>query len=145
MAIVTIAVAFLTSGCLWGVVTDAETGIPLGGAKVRVLDSENQGFEATTDSNGIYVFDLESGPVPSVGPAKFAIWLWGCDTAKHWYERVIQYDDYPWVSDPQEYWEVQHLSPSCSVAPTATPVLATPTVVYVPLPLPTRTPTRPPR
>jgi hypothetical protein len=96
VAILSIATAFLASGCLWGVVTDTETGIHLGGAKVRVLDSEGQGFEATTDSNGKYVFDVKSGPVPAVGPARFAIWLPGCDTAKIWYDRVILYDDYPW-------------------------------------------------
>jgi hypothetical protein len=34
------AVAFLLSGCLWGFVTDADTGDPIGGATVSYTDSK---------------------------------------------------------------------------------------------------------
>lgn len=138
-----LATAFLASGCLWGVVTDSETGAPLVGAKVRVSDSEGDGFEATTDSHGIYVFDPELGPVPSTGPAAFAIWLWGCDLAKNWVVRDIQYDDNPTAEKARDFWEIQHLS-TCHYYLNATPT-PTPTMVYVPRQLPTSTPVPPPR
>ena len=61
----------LSSSCMWGVVRDAETGVPIPGAGVHFIDSQFNTRITTTDANGVYIFpsdsrtdeDAESGPV----------------------------------------------------------------------------------
>jgi len=67
------AMAFLASGCLWGVVTDAETGAPIGGATISYADSTGQRGTTTSDANGMYSFDGSNGPVPATGPVNFVV------------------------------------------------------------------------
>ncbi|OGO08883.1 MAG: hypothetical protein A2Y61_00060 [Chloroflexi bacterium RBG_13_60_13] len=73
LLLLSIAVSFLVSGCLWGVVTDAETGATIGGATVRYADSTGQTGTTTADANGMYSFDGSNGPVPAAGPVNFAV------------------------------------------------------------------------
>jgi hypothetical protein len=68
-----IATAFLASGCLWGMVTDAETGAPVGGATISYADSAGQTGTTTTDANGMYSFDGSDEPVPAAGPVNFVV------------------------------------------------------------------------
>jgi hypothetical protein len=68
-----IGTALLASGCLWGVVTDAETGAPVGGATIRYADSTGQTGTTTADANGIYSFDGSNGPIPAAGPVNFVV------------------------------------------------------------------------
>ena len=68
-----IGTALLASGCLWGMVTDAETGAPVGGATISYADSTGQTGTTTADANGMYSFDGSDGPVPAAGPVNFAV------------------------------------------------------------------------
>src|SRR4030042_5281647 len=67
------AVAFLLSGCLWGVVRDADTGDPIGGATVSYTDSNGDTDSTTTGASGLYSFDQADGPYPASGPVGFEI------------------------------------------------------------------------
>jgi hypothetical protein len=67
------AVAVLASGCLWGVVRDASSGAPVGGATLRYADSTGQTGTITADANGMYYFDGSNGPVPAAGPVNFVV------------------------------------------------------------------------
>jgi len=66
LVVAAVVTAFLASGCLWGVVRDAQTGMPVAGAKVSFgCWCECPGYPwplcghgATTDANGIYVMDM---------------------------------------------------------------------------------------
>ena len=53
-----------SSGCMWGVVRDAETGAPIPGASVHIniVDRQFNTRITTTDANGVYVFDQKAGP-----------------------------------------------------------------------------------
>lgn len=66
--------AFLASSCLWGVVIDADTGGAVSGATVSYTDADGHNRSTTTDSHGIYAFDLTVGPQPpAVGSASFDV------------------------------------------------------------------------
>ncbi len=54
-------------------VTDAETGAPVGGATLRYADSTGQTGTTTADANGMYSFDGSDGPVPAAGPVNFVV------------------------------------------------------------------------
>jgi hypothetical protein len=50
----------LSSGCMWGVVRDAKTGVPISGAYVHISDSQYNIRFTTTDANGVYTFSPNS-------------------------------------------------------------------------------------
>ena len=58
---------------MWGVVKDANTGTPIGGATVSYVDSNGQTGITTTDASGIYAFDLARGPVPAAGNVNLGV------------------------------------------------------------------------
>ena len=58
ISLLTVGAALLTTGCLWGVVTDATTGAPISGASVTYVDSNGNTGTATTNSKGLYAFDF---------------------------------------------------------------------------------------
>ena len=64
----TIVLAFLLSGCLWGVVKDVSTDAPVAGASVTYTDSEGNTETTTTGANGIYSFDIADGKNPPPEP-----------------------------------------------------------------------------
>jgi len=99
---------FLASGCLWGVVRDADTTTPVRGVTVRYTDAEGRTNWTRTDANGIYTFDQASGPVPAAGPASFQVSAPGYEPLTT--TRPIAYDDGPNASldDASTFWEVQH-------------------------------------
>ena len=101
------AMALLASGCLWGVVTDAESGAGLAGVTVTCTDADGNAASTTTAANGLYAFDIADGPVPVVGSADFEISADGYHTKTE--SRPIQYDDNPGASlaNPSSFWEVQ--------------------------------------
>lgn len=113
--------AFSLSGCLWGTVTDANTGAPLGGVTVSYTDSKGGTGSTTTDAHGLYSFDQAHGAVPAVGPTSFEISGTGYDTLT--VPRLVQYNDNPNASFPNlsSFWEAQGfgLSPSATPATTA--------------------------
>ncbi len=98
-----IATAFLASGCLWGVVTDASTGAPLRGVTVGYVDSEGQTGSTTTDANGFYSFDQSRGTVPIAGSVKLTVNAAGYQPMTE--TRQVEYDD-----NPSGFWEIQDLS-----------------------------------
>ena len=111
LAIVPVAaLALLASGCLWGVVTDADSGAGLAGATVAYTDADGNTASTTTDANGLYAFDIADGPIPVVGTADFEISAGGYHTKTE--SRPIQYDDNPGasLSNPSSFWEVQHFT-----------------------------------
>jgi Tol biopolymer transport system component len=106
-AILSAAIALLASGCLWGVVTDADTGVGLTGATVSYTDSEGHSQSTTTIANGLYAFDIATGPIPAVGPATFEVNAPGYEPLTA--TRSIQYNDNPNASsdNPSSIWEIQ--------------------------------------
>jgi hypothetical protein len=108
--LLSIALAFLASGCLWGVVTDADTGDPLAGVSVTYTDSHGQTGTTVTDENGIYSFDQASGPVPAMGPVTFEVNADGYDPLTQ--PRSVEYNDGLWpnLENLSSFWEVQHFS-----------------------------------
>lgn len=102
-----IAAAFLASGCLWGVVRDADTGAPLSGVTITYTDSEGHTGSTMTDAKGRYAFDIASGPVPAAGPVSFQLDRW--DYATLMAPRLVEYNDNPnaTLANPSSFWEVQ--------------------------------------
>jgi hypothetical protein len=102
-----IALAFMASGCLWGVVKDAETGAGLPGMTVKYTDSYGNTDTAVTDAHGIYHFDQADGPIPAVGPVSFEITGPGYEPMTA--ARLVQYNDNPnaTLSNLSTFWEAQ--------------------------------------
>ena len=101
-----IALALLTSGCLWGVVKDADTGAGLPGMTVQYTDSYGVTGTATTDASGIYSFDRAAGPYPAMGPVSFEVSGPGYETQTA--ARLAQYNDANGsLSNLSTFWEVQ--------------------------------------
>jgi hypothetical protein len=150
-AMLSIITGLLTCGCMWGVVTDAQTGDRMGDAQVRWVDSNGNSGQTTTDSLGIYVFDAGKGDaVPVSGPVFFSVsWLWdGGVCANPFMGRLVEYNDNPASTPPAEPWEIQNFAvqlpefcrPNLSPEPTSTP---TRTPVPTSTPIPTSTPVPP--
>jgi len=99
------ALALLASGCLWGVVTDAESGAGLADATVSYTDAEGNTASTTTAANGLYAFDIADGPV--AGSATFEISAGGYHTKME--SRPIEYNDNAGASldNLSSFWEVQ--------------------------------------
>jgi hypothetical protein len=110
VAVLSIGLAFLTSGCLWGVVRDADTGAAPPGVTVSYADSEGHTGSTTTDANGIYAFDIATGPVPTAGAVSFE--LSRMDYQPLTAARLVEYNDNPKASgaDLSSFWEVQHFN-----------------------------------
>jgi len=102
-----IGLALLASGCLWGFVTDADTGDPISGATVAYTDADGNTGSTTTDANGLYAFDIADGPVPAAGNASFEISADGYRTKTE--SRPIEYNDglSPSLDNPSSFLEVQ--------------------------------------
>ncbi len=57
-----ITVNLITKGTITGTVTDSETGLPLSGVTVKILDSLNTNHTTSTDSSGVYTLsDVSQG------------------------------------------------------------------------------------
>jgi hypothetical protein len=102
-----VALALLMSGCLWGFVTDADTGDPISGATVAYTDADGNTGSTTTDASGLYAFDIADGPVPVTGSASFEISAPGYHTKTE--SRPIAYDDNTsaTLANPSSFWELQ--------------------------------------
>ena len=121
-AVLSIAMAFLASGCLWGVVTDVETGAPISGATVSYTDSQGHTDSTTTNAGGLYAFDAATGPVPAAGPASFELNRPGCQALTA--ARQVEYNDNPnaGLDNPSSFWEIQNFGLQCgSQPPSSTP------------------------
>ena len=144
MAVLSIAIGFLASGCLWGIVTDAETGDPVGYIEVRWKDSDGRWGETTTDSHGLYVFDVREGDdVPVPGSVEFYVHLFAGQCGAPTQERLVEYDDRPASTPPADPWEIQNFTVVCPEfsPPTVVVPPATPSPTKTPVPAPTSTPT----
>ena len=104
------AVAFLFSGCMWGFVTDHDTGAPIGGATVSYTDANGDTDSTTTNANGLYSFDQAVGPYPARGTADFEISAPGYDTLTT--TRLVAYDDNPnaTLANLSSFWEVRNFT-----------------------------------
>ncbi len=102
-----VGLAVMGSGCMWGVVRDAETGSPIAGAVVTYTDSRGNTGTTTTDANGIYAFDQTKTNAPAVGWATIEIDAPGYD--KQTESREVRYDDgiNPTLSNIATFWELQ--------------------------------------
>jgi hypothetical protein len=145
--------ALLFTGCAWGVVTDAQTGEPVEGARVIYVDSSGAANAKLTGDKGLYRFDATEGDrIPAKGPATFIILAPGYQALV--VQRDVEYDD-----NAVNIWEIQSFEltrkatptprrtatplPTATPTPTRTPT-RTPTATVTPSPTPTRTPTRTP-
>jgi hypothetical protein len=113
--VLTVGIASLASGCLWGQVRDADTGYVMPGVTVAWTDSEGHSASTTTNSVGIYLFDGAEGPVPAAGPVNFQLSAPDCLILTE--TRLVEYDDNPNASldNPSSFWEVQEFALSCGV------------------------------
>jgi len=101
--------AILMTGCMWGIVTDAETGDPIVGAEVTYTDSNNNSGTATTDGSGVYAFDQADVVVPAAGAVSFEITALGYEPQTA--ARLVQYDDSNGsLANLSTFWDVQHFS-----------------------------------
>jgi hypothetical protein len=129
--------ALLVTGCAWGVVTDAETGEPVEGARVIYVDSSGAANAKLTGDKGLYRFDATKGDrIPATGPAMFIVLAPGYQTLV--VERDVEYDD-----NAVNIWEIQSFEVTRKAARTAVPT-STPTRTATPSPTATLTPTRTP-
>ncbi len=101
--LLSIAIGALASGCLWGVVKDADTGAPLRGVSVSYTDSSSQTRSTTTNSLGIYVFDSGTGTTAATGEVELTVDAAGYEPMTE--TRIVEYND-----NPSSFWEVQDLS-----------------------------------
>ena len=92
-ALLGVVLALLASGCMWGVVRDADTGAPLSGAKVTYKDSYGQTASTTTDANGFFGFGAPTSVAPAMGSVTFTIEAPGYQTLAE--ARTVAYDDNP--------------------------------------------------
>jgi hypothetical protein len=107
LILVPTAAALLASGCLWGVVTDSETGAGLSGVTVTYTDADGNTGSTTTDSHGLYAFDIADGPIPAAGPVSIQASAVGYHPVG--LARLVQYNDNPGatLADLSSFWEVQ--------------------------------------
>ena len=147
-----VGLAFLITGCAFGVVTDAETGEPIDGATVIYVDSAGAAGAKLTGDSGLYRFDATEGDrIPGRGPATFVVLAPGYQVLR--VARGLAYDD-----NDLGTWEIQNFeltrlhTPTRTATPvpsstlTATATLTptrtrTPTPTATPTPTPTPTPT----
>lgn len=108
----------LSSGCMWGIVRDANTGAPIPGASVHFIDSQYNVRFTTTDDNGFYIFvsdpersqDGRTGPV--AGPVDIAVGAPGFETlgdvrAVDFLDSALtEVQDFELRPDPQTYRNV---------------------------------------
>ena len=115
-ALLTITTAFLASGCLWGFVRDADTSDGLAGVTVSYTDANGHTGSTTTNANGLYAFDVATGPIPAVGSATFELSAPGYESLTT--TRSIQYHDNPGatLANPSSFWEIQHFNLSSETA-----------------------------
>lgn len=102
----TTAVAALAmSACLWGVVTDADTGAGIEGAVVTIEDANGKAYTATTDEAGIYVISPQTtGSIPPVGTVTAKVEAEGYDGYSNY--RGVTYQDGllgGWPSDKEDF------------------------------------------
>jgi hypothetical protein len=91
MILITAGLALLLSGCLWGVVQDAQTGQRIPGAQVTFYDAVGNSGTTTTNPDGLYAFDAAETTLPAVGPVAFHVSAAGYQTLSS--QRDVQYDD----------------------------------------------------
>jgi Carboxypeptidase regulatory-like domain len=120
-ALLIASMALFTSGCLWGVVQDSQTGAPIAGANVSYVDSYGHMGTATTNSKGLYWFDSATGPIPALGPVSVNVSAPGYNPLS--LPTLVQYNDNPnaSVANFSSFWDVQSfvLSPFGTTATTA--------------------------
>jgi len=144
MAVLSIAIGLLACGCLWGIVTDADTGDPKPFVEVRWKDSHDRWGETTTGNGGLYVFDVREGDdIPVPGPVTFYVGQPFGNCAAPVQERLVEYDDRPASTPPADPWEIQNFAVQCASfsRPTIVVPPATPSATKTPAPSPTPTPT----
>jgi hypothetical protein len=140
-AMLSITTGLLMCGCMAGIVTNDVTGNPVGDIEVQWGDSHGHWGQTTTDSHGLYVFDVREGaPIPVPGPVDFHLnnfysGLVVCGAPVQ--ERLVEYDDRPASTPPADPWEIQSFTVHCG---TPTPTAATRRVAHLPTPTPTPKP-----
>jgi len=121
ISLLTVGAALSATGCLWGVVKDGTTGAPVSGASVTYVDSNGNTGTATTNSKGLYAFDLAAGPIPAAGPVNLTVGASGYSSLS--LPTLVHYDDNPSASlaNLSSFWDVQSffLMPSGAPATTA--------------------------
>jgi sugar lactone lactonase YvrE len=109
-------VALLASACMWGVVTNADTGTGIQGATVTYTDSHGNTGSTTSGAGGLYFFDSATGAIPGIGPVDMQVSAPGFATLDT--TVIVQYGDNPnaTLSHLSSFWEVQ----SFDLTPVAT-------------------------
>jgi sugar lactone lactonase YvrE len=97
----------LASGCMWGVVRNANTGTGIDGATVAYTDSNGNTGTTTTTAGGLYFFNGGSSPAPAMGTVHLEVSAPGYSTLTT--DRTVQYNDNPGatLANPLTFWEVQ--------------------------------------
>lgn len=105
--VVGVVLALLASGCMRGVVRDADTGKPIAGAKVTFGVGIGHVHSAMTDASGAYAFTLTSDEPAASGTAAFVVEAPGYETLSD--VRAMDHADKAPanLSNPSSFWEVQ--------------------------------------
>lgn len=105
LAAVLAAAALTASGCMWGIVRDADSGMPLPGVSVRYTDGNGATQETTTGPDGVYVFDGSTAPAP--GPVTLELNGEGLQSLSE--ARWADFADNPAAGpdDPLRRWDLQ--------------------------------------
>jgi hypothetical protein len=119
-----VGVASLVSGCMWGFVTDSDTGAAVSGATVKATDSDGVTHTTTTDANGLYALDQAKGKDPAPGPVTVEVSASGYSSLTT--PRLVEYDDNANASlaDLSSFWEIQSFSLAPITAPSVNADLA---------------------
>jgi hypothetical protein len=104
------ALALVASGCMWGVVRDADTGAPLAGVNVTYTDSYGQTASTTTDANGLFGFGAPASVAAARGTVTFQAGAPGYESINS--VRFADYAENPGatLSNPTSFWEVQNFT-----------------------------------
>ena len=114
----------LASGCMWGFVTDSDTGAAVSGATVKYTDSKGVTRSTTTDANGLYAFDQAKGKSPAAGPITVEVSATGYSSLTA--PRLVEYNDNANASlaDLSSFWEIQSFTLMPITTPSVTADLA---------------------
>lgn len=82
-----VGLGLLAAGCLYGSVTDQQTGSPIAGAAVTITDSQGKRVALTTGANGLF----STAERMALGPATYEVSAPGYQSAT--FERQITYAD----------------------------------------------------
>jgi len=124
LLVLIVAPVCLALSCVWGIVTDSETGNPISGATLTFHDAQGNSGTAVTNQNGLYAFNIDNLPLPPPGTVSFGVSAPGYEPMTE--QRQIGYDD-------GLFTDVQHFALTSAPAFSVRPIIIVPSdVTFLP-------------